>query len=75
VAVLWAKDAEYATSAPVSMPGKVECKIHDMFGFPVPTERQLNITSFLLGRELVYITFEGASLEDAKKHLTNLFSR
>lgn len=75
IAVIWAKDAEHAIPRHLSMPVNLDSGIIDMFGFSIPTERESDGISFLLDRELVYITFGGSSTDGIKKLLMDLIPR
>jgi hypothetical protein len=71
VAALWAKDAEYAAPVPMTLPGGIDC--FDMLGFPLST-RTGGATSFPLGRELLYLVFDGANADQVRKMLASKFA-
>ncbi len=73
VAALWSKDAEYAARRTVTLRGTPECAVTDLFGFPTSVAQEQGNTSFSLGRELVYLTFDDTSLEEIRETLTKSF--
>jgi hypothetical protein len=73
VAALWPKDAEYGAPVPVKLPGGIDCSVVDMLGFPL-SARAGGAISFPLGRELVYLAFDGSDAGRVKKILTAAFA-
>jgi parallel beta-helix repeat protein len=71
VAALWAKDAEYATPVAMTLPGGFDCL--DMLGFPLST-RAGGATSFPLGRELLYLVFDGVNAGQVRTVLASKFA-
>jgi parallel beta-helix repeat protein len=74
VAALWAKDAEYATPVPVTLPGGIDCSAVDMLGLPIST-RTGEAISFPLGRELLYLVFDRSDAGKVKRILRATFVR
>jgi hypothetical protein len=74
VAALWAKDAEYAVTVPMTLSGEIDCSVVDMLGFRLST-RASGATLFQLGRELLYVVFSGSNAEKVKSILANAFAR
>ncbi|MFV1969262.1 MAG: hypothetical protein ACC628_27900, partial [Pirellulaceae bacterium] len=75
VAGLWPKDAEYAQPIPITFRGRITVSAVDLFGMPLEITRQGEENpSVMLGRALVYLTFEETSVDDAKRLLARSFT-
>jgi hypothetical protein len=74
IAVVWAKNAEYAVPVPATLPSGIHCSVVDMLGFHLSSTDATGAPSFPLGRELIYLAFEGSSIDKVRAILARTWT-
>jgi len=75
VAGLWPKDAEYAQPIPITFRSGAATSAVDLFGMSVEIKKTGGaVQAMTLGRELVYVTFQEVSTDEAKRILAESFA-
>ncbi len=75
IAAIWPKDAEYAKPRRLSLRSPRALEAIDLLGMPLAVEaKKAGQYTVTFGRELIYLTFEPATSQTAKKTLEQAFA-